>query len=211
LKQHRALEMFKPQSSQPISMQICNVLTKNYLHQLDRSCHPVCRTSFASRTEISRFSRTLPRHFRIMISDATDGRSEITYFWGGGEGSLTVFEPAESSSDRTALLRSSAADCSLVYECPGSCYRRAVFLGNDLAAQGSPCSPPPHREGAILGPVRPGLLPGTLESIDKHQYCGYATRSKSFLFRPCLPAQWTALNSWWTPRHLCGATYCLRV
>jgi hypothetical protein len=203
--------MFKPQSSQPISMQICNVLIKNYLHQLGCSWHPVCRTSFASCTEISNFSRTLLRHFRRTISDATDDRSEVTCFLGVAEALLKLLRAVERSISGIALVCGGALDCSFVYERPGPCYRRAVFLGDDLAAPGSACSSPSHREGAILGPVRRRRLPATLESIDKHEYCGYTTRSKSFLFRPCLPVQWTALNSRWTHRHLGGAAQRVHV
>src|SRR4030095_10976727 len=117
----------------------------------------------------------------------------------------------KSSINRTGLVWGSALDCNLVCDRPGPGYGRTVFIGDELAAPGSACSFPAYREGAILGQVRRRLLPATLESIDKHEYCGYATRSKSFLFRPCFSAQWKALNSRWTLRHLGGATYCLRV
>jgi len=203
--------MFKPQSSQRISMQICNVLIKNYLHQLVCSSHPVCRTSFASCTEISNFSRTLLHHCRRTISDATDGRSEVTFFLGVAEALRKLLPAVERSISGAALVCRSPFACSLVCERPGSCYRRAVFIGDELAAHASPCSSTAHRKGAILEPVRRRPLPSTLESIDKHQYCGYATRNKCFLFRPCFSAQWTALNSRWTHRHLGGATYCLHV
>jgi hypothetical protein len=127
------------------------------------------------------------------------------------QGLFMLLRAVKSSINRTALVCSSAFNWRLVCERSGSCYRRAVFIGDDLAAKGSPCSSPAHREGAILGPVRRGLLPATLESIDKHEYCGYTTRSKSFLFRPCLPVQWTALNSRWTHRHLGGAAQRVHV
>jgi hypothetical protein len=127
------------------------------------------------------------------------------------QGLFMLLRAVKSSISGTALDCGSALACSLVCERSGSCYRRAVFIGDDLAAKGSPCSSPSHREGAILGPVRRGLLSGTLESIDQHQYCGYATRSKSFLFRPCFSAQWTALNTGWTHRHLGGAAQRLHV
>jgi hypothetical protein len=145
------------------------------------------------------------------FKNATGDRSGGTSFFGFSEVSLTFLRAAKSSSNRTAVLCGNTAYCSLVCERPGSCYRRAVFIGDDLAAHGSPCSSPPHREGAILGGVRRRPLPATLESIDKHQYCGYATRSKSFLFRPCFSAQWTALNSRWTHRHLGGVAQRLHV
>jgi hypothetical protein len=195
----------------PTSTQLRNVLIMIDLHQPGYSCHPVCRTSFASRTEISRFSRTLLRHFRITISDATDDRSGVTCFLGVAEAMLKLLRAVERSISGIGLVCNSALACSLVCERPGPCYRRAVFIGDELAAHGSPCSSPAHREGAILGPVRRRPLPSTLESIDKHEYCGYATRSKSFLFRPCLSAQWTALNSRWTLRHLGGAAQRLHV
>src|SRR5213595_1745174 len=109
------------------------MLIKNYLHQLGCSSRPVCRTSFGSRTEISNFSRTLLRHFRRTISDATDTQSEVTCFLADGEVLLTLFGPAESSSNRNALLCGNTAYCSLVCERSGSCYRGAVFIGDDVA------------------------------------------------------------------------------
>ena len=127
------------------------------------------------------------------------------------QGLFMLLRAVKSSISGTALDCGSALACSLVCERSGSCYRRAVFIGDDLAAHASPCSSPPHREGAILEPVRRRPLPSTLESIDKHQYCGYATRSKSFLFRPCFSAQWTALSSRWTRNELCGAAQRLHV
>jgi hypothetical protein len=135
-----------------------------------------------------KFFKNFAPPFPDMTSDATDVRSEVICFLGGGEGSLTLFGPAESSSNRTALLCGNTAYCSFGYERPGPCYRWAVFIGDELAAPGSACSFPAYREGAILGPVRRRRLPATLESIDKDEYCGYATRSKPFLFRPCLSA-----------------------
>jgi hypothetical protein len=174
--------------STPISTQTRNLIMTTPLTST-RSQLP-SRLPYPFRQPYSNFKffKNFAPPFPDMTSDATDDRSEVICFLGGGEGSLTLFGPAESSSNRTALLCGNTAYCSLVCERSGSCYRRAVFIGDDLAAQGSPCSSPPHREGAILGPVRRGPLSGTLESIDQHQYCGYATRSKSFLFRPCLPA-----------------------
>jgi hypothetical protein len=138
-------------------------------------------------------------------------RSGVTSCSACAEASIMLVRAVKTSINRTALVCNSALACSLVCERPGSCYRRAVFIGDDLAAHASPCSSPPHREGAILEPVRRRPLPSTLESIDKHQYCGYATRNKCFLFGPCFSAQWTALNSRWTHRHLGGAKYCLHV
>ena len=156
----------------------------------------------------------LPRTFANLFCGGTleiHARYDRLEFTSSAEVLLTLFRAVKSSINRTALVWGSAVAGSRVCERSGPCYRRAVFIGDDLAAQGSPCSSPPHREGAILGPVRRGLLSGTLESIDKHQYCGYATRSKSFLFRPCFSAQWTALNTGWTHRHLGGVAQRLHV
>ena len=139
------------------------------------------------------------------------GRVEITCSSMSDKVLLVLLRAAKRAIGRTVVVCGSAVAGSRICECPGSCYRRAVFIGDELAAHASPCSSAAHREGAILEPVRRRPLPSTLESIDKHQYCGYATRSKSFLFRPCLSAQWTALNSRWTHRYLGGATYCLHV
>jgi len=46
------------------------------------------------------------------------------------------------------------ADSSLVCERPGPCYGRAVFLGDDLAVDGSPCSYAPDGQGALLATVQ---------------------------------------------------------
>jgi hypothetical protein len=111
-------------------------------------------TFFGRRRKISNFSRTLLRHFRSTISDASGAHSEVTCFLAGAEVLLTLFGAVTNSITRFALLCSSAFDCSFVCQRPRPCYRRAVFIGDDLAAQTSPCSSPSHREGAILGPVR---------------------------------------------------------
>src|SRR4030095_5763051 len=156
------------------------------LHQLGCSCHPVCRTSFASCREISNFSRTLLRHFRRTISDATGAKSEVTCFLAGGEVLLTLLRAIKSSMVRTASFCISALDCSLICECPGPWYRRAVFIGDELAVHGMPCSYAADGQGAILAPVYPRRQPYPLGSIDEQEYCGYACRRKHFLFRPCL-------------------------
>jgi hypothetical protein len=161
-------------------------LIKNYLHQLGCSSHPFCRTSFASRTEISRFSRTLLRHFRITISDGTGARSEVTCVLGGGEPLL--FAAVKSSISCAALVCSSAVACSRICERPGPCYRRAVFIGDNLAIPGSPRPSPPHRQGAMVACIQQWRQPHPLESIDKHEYCGHTRRSKHFLFRSCVYA-----------------------
>jgi hypothetical protein len=129
----------------PISTQIRTMLITNYLHRLDCSCHRVCRTFFASRTEISRFLRTLLRHFRITISDATGDRSGVICSLRCAEALLTLFGAAKSSISCAALVCSSAVACSGICERPGPCYGRPVFIGEDLAIQSRPCSSPPHR------------------------------------------------------------------
>jgi hypothetical protein len=47
---------------------------------------------------------------------------------------LELFRAVKSSSNRTALPCSSAVDCSLACERTESCHRRAVFIGDNLAA-----------------------------------------------------------------------------
>jgi hypothetical protein len=134
---------------------IRNMLIKNYLHQLGCRWHRVCCTSFGRRREISNFSRTLLRHFRsTIISDASGAHSEVTCFLAGGEVLLTLFGVGTNSITRFALLCSSTFDCSFVCQRPGPRYRWAVFIGDELAVQTSPCSSPPHREDAILGPIQ---------------------------------------------------------
>jgi hypothetical protein len=182
-------------SFHPNRSAIRNMLIKNYLHQLGCSWHRVCCTSFGRRREISNFSRTLLRHFRSTI-DASGGQSEVDCFLAGDEVLLTLLGPAKSSICRTALLCSSALACSLVCERPEPCYRRAVFIGDDLAVRSNPRSPPPHRQGALLAPHQ-RRQPHTLESIDEHEYSGYACRGKHFLCRLFLSGQWTALRSRW--------------
>src|ERR1043166_8359225 len=146
---------------------------------------------------------------RLVKKDLTSGeqvtdsvlrdRSGVTCGSACVEVSLKPFRAVTSSFGRIVIVCSSAVDCNFFCDSPGSCYGRAVFIGDELAAPGCACSFPAHREGAILGPVRRRPLPGILGSIDQREYCGYATRSKPFLFRSFLSGQWTALGSRWTP------------
>jgi hypothetical protein len=86
-------------------------------------------------------------------NDAIDDRgSAVTCFLGGDEVLLILFRVANSSISSTALLCSSALHCSLVSERPKPWYRRAVFIGDDLAVRSNPRLPPPHRQGALLAP-----------------------------------------------------------
>jgi hypothetical protein len=130
------------------------MLIKNCLHQLGCSWHPVCRTSFAGRTEISSFSRTLLRHFRRTISDATGAQSEVTYFLGGDEVLLTIFGAIKSSITRIALVCRSGVHPNVVCERPGSCDRRAIFIGDELAILGSACSCAPAGQGVMVALVQ---------------------------------------------------------
>src|SRR6266550_5242690 len=161
-------------------------------YTFDYSWHPVC----------SYFSDSLG------LMDATDDRSEVTCFFRGDEASLTLLRAAKSPITRIALLCSSGLHPNVVCERPGPCYRRAVFIGDELAVDSSPCSCDPDGQGAILAAVRLRRQPHPLESFDQHEYCAYACRSKHFLFRPRLSAQWPAVGSWWTHKQLCGATQC---
>jgi hypothetical protein len=120
-------------SFHPNRSAIRNMLVKTYLHQLGCSWHRVCCTSFGRRREISNFLRTLLRHFRSTISDASGAHSEVTCFLAGGEVLLRLFRAAKSWISRTAVVCSSALADSRICERPGPCYRRAVFIGDDLA------------------------------------------------------------------------------
>jgi hypothetical protein len=143
-------------SFRPNRSAIRNMVIKNYLHQLGCSWHRVCCcTSFTRRTEISNFSRTLLRHFRSTINDASGAQSEVTCFLAGAEVLLTLFQAAKISISRIALLCGNTAYCSLVCECPGPCYRRAVFIGDDLAIPSGPRTSAPHRQGVMVARVQP--------------------------------------------------------
>jgi hypothetical protein len=179
------------------------------LHQPAYSWHhPVCRASFASRTEISRFSRTLLRHLRITISDATGAQSEVTCFLGGGEALLMFFRAVKSSISGTALLCSSALHWSLLCERPGPGYSRTVFIGDDLALRGNSCSFAADRQSPLRD--KRGSLP-TLESRDESGHPSCSIGGKYFLFGPCLSAKWTALGSRWTRKQLRGTAQRLHV
>ena len=112
------------------------------------------------------------------------------------EASVLPFRAVKSWRGRISVLCSRALHCSLVSERPGPCYRWAVFIGVDLAVRSNPCSYVPDGQGALLAPHQ-RRQPHTLESIDEHEYSGYACRSKHFLFGLRLSGQWTALGSRW--------------
>jgi hypothetical protein len=139
LRRFEGQQSFTFYHSIPNRSAIRNMVIRNYLHQLGCSWHRACcYTSFARRTEISNFSRTLLRHFRSTINNASGTQSEVTCFLAGGEVMLMLFRAAKSSISRLRLLCSSALDCNLVCERPGPWYRRAVFISDDLAVDGSP-------------------------------------------------------------------------
>jgi hypothetical protein len=120
------------------STQIRDMLITNYLDRLDCSCHPVCRTPFASRIEISTSSRTSFRHFRRMISDATDDRSDATVSSSFGGALVTFIGAVTGSIIRTRLRCNSPVPYKFAWKGARSCYRRAVFAGDDLAVQSGP-------------------------------------------------------------------------
>src|SRR6266487_997549 len=99
-------------------------------------------------------ARTTCDGTRLIV--ATGDGLEVTSSSSSGELLLMLFRALKSSIARAALVCRSAFDCSLVCECPGPCYRRAVFIGNDLAVQSSPCSRPPHGQGAMVALLGPG-------------------------------------------------------
>ncbi len=138
-------------------------------------------------------------------------RSEVFSSSSSAEVLLMLFRAAKSSIGRIALLCSSALHCSLVCERPGSWYRRAVVIGDDVAVQGMPCSCAPDGRGAMVALVQFGRPPQTLGSIDEHAYSRCASRSKHLLFGPCLSGQWTALRSRWARIQLCGVAQRLHV
>ena len=142
---------------------------------------------------------------------ATGDGLEVTSSSSSGKVLPVLFRAVKSSISGTGLRCSRALHCSLICERPGPWYRRAVFVGDDLAVPSRACSSPPRGQGAMVALFRPGRQPHTLESIDEHEYFDYACRSEHFLFRPCLSAQWTALGSRWTHKQLCGTAQCLHV
>jgi hypothetical protein len=103
----------------------------------------------------------LPRIFIRLFCDgaglihATSDRLEVTSSSSSAEVLLALLRAAKSSIGRTALLCSSALYCSLVCERAGPWYRRAVFIGDDLAVHGSPCSCAADGQGDMVGVVRP--------------------------------------------------------
>jgi hypothetical protein len=136
---------------------------------------------------------------------ATGDGLEVTSSSSSGKVLLMLFRAVKSSISGTGLRCSSALHCSVVCERPGSCYRWAVFIGDDLAVQGSPCSCAADGQGVMVALVRQRRQPHALGSIDEHEYCDYACRSEHFLFGPCLSGQWTALCGRWTHKQLCWA------
>src|SRR6266487_1641099 len=145
------------------------------------------------------------------LIDTTGDRLEIISSSSSGEVLPVLFRAVKSSTGRTALLCSSAFHRRFVSERPGPWYRRAVFIGDDLAVQGSPCSCAADGQGVMVARVQPRRQPLPLESIDEHEYSSYACRSKHFLFGLCLSGQWTALGSRGTRRLLDGAAQRLHV
>jgi hypothetical protein len=138
---------------------------------------------------------------------ATGDGLEVTLSSSSGEVLFLLSRAVKSSITGS----SSTVHCSLLCERPGPCYRRTVFIGDGLAAQGSPCSSAADGQSAMVAGVQRRRQPHTLGSIDEHEYSGYARRSKHFLFRPCLSDQWTALRSRWAHRQLCRPAQCLHV
>jgi len=134
--------------------------------------------------------------------DATSDRRGVTTCSSSTEALLVLFRAVQTPINCIALLCGHALDCSLVCERPGPCYGRAVFIGDGLAVQGSPCSYAPDGQGVMVALVQRRRQPHALGSINKHEHSGYACRSKHFLFRPCLSEQWTALRSRWAHRQL---------
>jgi hypothetical protein len=53
------------------------------------------------------------------------------------------------------LFCSAVLSCSLVCERPGPCYRRAVFIGDDLAIQSGTRSAPSHGKSVMVALVQP--------------------------------------------------------
>ena len=118
---------------------IRNLLITNNLHQFYYIGIPCAATSVGDSTR---------------LIDATGDRLEVNSSSASGAVLLMLFRAVKSSIGRTTLLCSSALDCSLVCERPGSCYGRAVFIGDDLAVQSGPRSSSPHGQSAMVALVR---------------------------------------------------------
>jgi hypothetical protein len=87
------------------------------------------------------------------LTVATSDGPEVTSSSLSAEVLLTLFRAAKSSINRIGLCCSSALHCSLVCERPGPWYRRAGFIGDNLAVQNSPCSSATDGQGAVVAPV----------------------------------------------------------
>jgi hypothetical protein len=109
------------------------------LTRLDYRWHPVCLYMFCDSTR---------------LIEATHDRLEITSSWSFGEVLLTLLRAASNSTSRTALVCGGALHCSLGCQRPAPCYRGAVFIGDDLAVQSSPCSSAPDGQGDMVAFVR---------------------------------------------------------
>ncbi len=136
---------------------------------------------------------------------------EITSCSSSAEVLLTLLRAVKGWSSHTALVCGGAANCRFVCERMGPWYRRAVFIGDDLAVQSGPRSASPDGQSAMVALVCQRGQPHPLESIDEHEYSGYACRSKHFLFGLCLSGRWTALGSRWTHRLLDRVAQCVYV
>jgi hypothetical protein len=104
----------------------------NYLDWLDCSCYPAWHP-LSPTVQKFQVLQELCSLISGMISDATDDRSEVACFLGGGEVLLTLFGPAERSSNRTVLLCGNTAYSSFVGERRRYRHRWAIFTGDDLA------------------------------------------------------------------------------
>jgi hypothetical protein len=80
----------------------------------------------------------------------TYDRRQITCVLLSAESRLIRFYMDEYSRCSTALASYITLLRSFVFACPEQCHGRAVFIGDDLAIHGGPCSCPPHGQGDMV-------------------------------------------------------------
>jgi len=98
----------------------------------------------------------------------TYDRRQIICVLLSAESPLIRFEMDEYSRCSTALASYITLLRSFVFACPEQCHGRAVFVGDDLAIHGAPCSCPPHGQGDMVVQLELWRLPHPLGSIGEH-------------------------------------------
>lgn len=136
---------------------------------------------------------------------------ETTCFSSPSESPVMLFQPDESSLSCTVFGCPSTLHLSLVCERSRQLYGRAMVTGDDLAIYSSPCSSAPDGQRHVLACVFLRGQPATVEPQYEHNYCSHTSRSKYFLFRPCLFARWPSACRGWTHSQLRGTAERLHV